>query len=169
MAYRVVPQLTDLQILPYTTASRDQIESDFRDCFTSREPLEYLEKTTYCTIQEFNSSNPAYETKRFTPGWEWPPKVEKIGEVRFLLSSESFPQPEDHRYHLAYYATLEFLEGPPVSFEFHFNSDRHPGIGDGEIPRYEVTLTNFENDRPIAGIIYDRDARHLYYLVIRWV
>ena len=165
----------------------DTYKLDFPECFTD-ERLSSLRfrgrSSTGCTLNSFEPSSSVYhlwKTKaavcpladgRHEPHEDvsGPPKIKRLGSVSFILSSEVFPEAEYHRFHCAYLVTVNFPNGQSTQFEFAFNNEpRFAGIEDSEYPRYEAALTVVQRERPIVGLIHDRETHEMYYLVTKWI
>ncbi len=155
------------------------LKSDFPDCFSDKN-LQYFkfQNVTGCTVDKLNFDR--YEIKNHSiighalsiPHCldvrqrivKHPPRVERVGNVTFLLASESFPLPEEHHYHCAYYVTIQFGDGGYVWSEFIFLDECWSSDPKCE-RRYTVLLTNPRQGRPVAGLAYDSQEQMLYFLV----
>ncbi len=160
----------------------DTYRLDFPECYMDKRPLELLPgwDMTRCTLDIFEPSSSVYHLSKTQSalcqlgdpddGASGPPKTKRVGGVSFILSSKMFPESEWHHYHCAYYVTVNFSNGDYAQFEFQFNQD--PGIlriKASDYPRYEATFTTVQHERPIAGLVFDRETQEIYYVVTKWI
>ncbi len=123
------------------------ITEELNQCFSDQIQLDsYI----HCSVDVFSFSDSSYhilatnsqqcESVGIPPGPlpEGPPsKIERIGGVYFLLSSNFFPYPNWHHYHCGYRLTIQFENGERSFGEFFFQ-DFGPRP---EYHRYDFTLT----------------------------
>jgi len=150
------------------------ITEELDECFPGR-----LRRTTifYCSVDEFDTSNQSYwilgtghrQCEQGLPidpipdptSHTNPSKLLRLGDVLFVLASDSFPFPNLHDDHCEYNITIHYRE----TGENYFG---HFPIKLSE-SRYDFTLTQPREGKPIAGMIYDNEEDRMFYIVTKMI
>lgn len=152
----------------------DDITVELDHCF--RHPI----RTTifYCSVDEFSFSESYWTLETGHRQCEQglpidplpidpqshtnPSKLLRLGEVYFVLGSDSFPFPNYHHWgQCEYDITIHWIE----TGENHFGQFTFQ-LSEG---RYDFTLTRPASGKPIAGMIYDNEEHRMFYLVTKMV
>lgn len=160
---------TIVTVEPVDPSLLADITEELSECY--RNPMS---SPFHCAVDEFSFSRDSYEILETghrqceqgippdpLPEHSNPSKVLRLGQVNFLLESDSFPYPNLHDDHCEYNITIHYRQtGAPLSghFPFQFSDSR-----------YDFTLTRPITGRPIAGMIYDNETNQMFYLLTKMI